>query len=136
MRDFALTIQLWVWLSMGLVGCAWLGFTPDESLDTRRCATHSALGCAAQAALYCTVRGPMDGFVGCIVEKSSKCAAEGIAGCLYATIAGSGGIGGGSGRDYDMEKVQQCCDSRSHDGRWGAVEMVAECYVDVCIGGQ
>lgn len=136
MRDFALTIQLWVWMSFSLVGCAWLGFTPDESLDTRRCATHSALGCAAQAALYCTVRGPMDGFVSCVVEKSGKCSAEGIAGCLYATIAASGGASGGSGRDYDMEKVKQCCDGRSHNGRWDAVEMVAECYVDVCVGGK
>ena len=138
MRDFALTAQLWVWLSMGLVGCAWLGFTPDESLDTRRCATHSALGCAAQAALYCTVRGPMDGFVECIVERGGSCATRGIAGCAYAVISSKkvSEADMSARREEEMERVKQCCAGRSHEGRWDAVEMVAKCYVDVCIGGE
>ena len=116
MRDFALTIQLWAWLSFSLVGCAWLGFTPDSSLNARKCATHTALGCAAKAALHCTVRGPMDGFVGCVVEKSGACATQGVFGCIHSALYDGG--------------------DRSHDGRWDAVEMVAQCYVDVCMGGE
>ena len=83
-----------------------------------------------------TVRGPMDGFVGCVIDKSARCATKEIAGCMYATISGSRTGGGGSGRALDVEKVKECCEGRSHAGRWDAVEMVAKCHVDVCMGGE
>jgi hypothetical protein len=136
MRDFALTIQLWVWLSFGLVGCAWLGFTPDESLDARRCATHSALGCTAKAALYCTVRGPMSGFIGCVVERSGICATHGVFECMHSTLLDPGEAYGNSVSSQEIEEVKRCCEGKEYDGRWDAVEMVAECYVDVCMGGE
>ena len=136
MRDFALTIQLWAWLSFSLVGCAWLGFTPDSSLNARKCATHTALGCAAKAALHCTVRGPMDGFVGCVVEKSGACATQGVFGCIHSALYDGGDAGANSASELEVEQVKMCCANRSHDGRWDAVEMVAQCYVDVCMGGE
>jgi len=144
MRDWALTLQLWVWLSMGLVGCAVLGLSTDNKLSTERCATHAALGCAAKAALYCTVRGPMDQFLSCIVHRSATCATKGIAGCMYATISpvGAGEMGEAGEADAgidiseEVEMVEKCCQGARHSGRWSAVEVVAGCYVDVCTGGR
>ena len=136
MKDFALTIQLWVWLSVSLVGCAWFGLTPDESLDARKCATHTALVCAAKAALHCTVRGPMDDFVGCVVKRSGACATQGVFGCVHSALVEPGDFGVDSASEFEVEQVMRCCAGVEYDGRWDAVEMVAKCYVDVCIGGE